>query len=108
MSGDEYQLPFTGNDDWKVGILKNLFQMSPLNTCVETERTLYANLQDLLNQYETECDSFLDLIVSDGRMWCDHYELQSKCQSMEWQWQDVNSALKKSFKIHVDKVFFGI
>lgn len=56
VSGDEYQLPCIGNDDCKVGILQNLFQMSPLNTCSGTERALYANLQDLLNLYEAECE----------------------------------------------------
>jgi len=93
----EYQLPFTRNDDCKVGILQNLCHVSLMNTCTGTERTLYAHLQDQLNQYEAENDSFLDLIVSGDRMWCDHCELQSKCQSMEWQ--DVDSALKKNFKL---------
>ena len=35
-------------------------------------------VQDLLNQYEAEGDSFLDFL-------CRHYKLQSKQQSMEWQ-----------------------
>jgi hypothetical protein len=40
--------------------------------------------QDLLNQYEAEGDSFLDLITSDVT-WCHHYEPESKRHSMEWR-----------------------
>ena len=28
--------------------------------------------QDLLNQYETEGDSFLDCIINDDETWCHH------------------------------------
>ena len=52
--------------------------------------------QDLLNQYETEGDSFLDHIITGDEMWCHHYEPVSKRQSMEWR--HVNSPSKKEFK----------
>ena len=34
--------------------------------------------QDLLNQYKAEGDSFLDHIITDDKMWCNHYKLESK------------------------------
>jgi len=37
--------------------------------------------RDLLNQYKTEGDSFLDHIIIGDETWCQHY---SKQQSMEW------------------------
>ena len=52
--------------------------------------------QGLLNQYETEGDSFLDRIITGDETWCHHYEPESKQQSMEW-WH-VNSPSKKKFK----------
>ena len=39
--------------------------------------------QDLLNQYEAECDSFLDRIITGDETWCHHYEPEAKLQSME-------------------------
>ena len=39
--------------------------------------------QDLLNQYEDEGNSFLDCITTGNEMWCHHYELESKQQSMD-------------------------
>ena len=53
--------------------------------------------QDLLNQYEAECHSFLDRNITGDEMWCHHYKPESKWQSMEWQ--HVNSPLKKKFKM---------
>ena len=52
--------------------------------------------QDLLNQYESEGDSFLDRIITGDETWCHHYEPESKRQSMEWR--HVNSPSKKKFK----------
>ena len=40
--------------------------------------------QDLLDQYETEGDSFLDRIITGDETWCHHYEPESKRQSMKW------------------------
>ena len=37
--------------------------------------------QDLLNKAED--DFFLDHIITSDEMWCHHYELESKQQSME-------------------------
>jgi hypothetical protein len=51
--------------------------------------------QDLLNQYKAEGDSFLDRIITGGKMWCHQYEPESKRQSMEWR--HVNSPSKKKF-----------
>ena len=51
---------------------------------------------DLLNQYEAEGDSFLDRIITGDKMWCHHYEPESKWQSMEWR--HVDSPSKKRFK----------
>ena len=34
--------------------------------------------QDLLNQYKAEGDGFLDHIPTSDKMWCHHYELESK------------------------------
>ena len=39
--------------------------------------------QDLLNQYEPEGDSLLDCIITSDKMQCQHYEPESKQQSME-------------------------
>ena len=52
--------------------------------------------QDLLNQYETEGDSFLDRIITGDETWCQHYEPESKRQSVEWR--HMNSPSKKKFK----------
>jgi len=40
--------------------------------------------QDLLNQYDTKGDSFLDRIITGDETWYHHYEPESKRQSMEW------------------------
>jgi len=40
--------------------------------------------QDLLNQYKVKGGSFLDHIITGDEMWCHHYELESKLQSIEW------------------------
>ena len=37
--------------------------------------------QDLLNKYKAEGDGFLDLIMTDNKMWCHHYMPGSKWQS---------------------------
>jgi hypothetical protein len=34
--------------------------------------------QELLNQYESEGDSFLDRIITGDETWCHHYEPESK------------------------------
>jgi len=52
--------------------------------------------QDLLNQYEAEGDSFLDRIITGEEACCQHYEPESKRQSMEWR--HVNSPSKEKFK----------
>jgi len=52
--------------------------------------------QDLSNQHEAEGESFLDCIITGDKMWCYHYEPESKRQSMEWR--HVNSPSKKKFK----------
>ena len=52
--------------------------------------------QDLLNQYEAECDSFLDRIITGDETLCNHYEPESKWQSMEWR--HMNSPSKKKLK----------
>ena len=53
--------------------------------------------QDLLNQYQTESNSFLAHIITGGEMWCHHYKPESKWMSMEWQ--HANIPLKKKFKM---------
>ena len=40
--------------------------------------------QDLLHQFESEGDRFLDSMVTGDETWCHHYELESERQSMEW------------------------
>ena len=46
----------------------------------------------------SEGDSFLDrIITSDDETWCNHYEPESKRQSMEWR--HANSPSKKKFKM---------
>ena len=41
--------------------------------------------QDVLNQYEAEGDGFLECAITSDEMWCHHYGLESKWQSMERQ-----------------------
>lgn len=38
-----------------------------------------------LNQYESQGNSALHHIITGDDLWCDHYELGSKWQSMEWR-----------------------
>ena len=52
--------------------------------------------QDLLKKYEVEGNSSLDFIIINDEIWCDHYETESKWQSIEWQC--VNFPLNKTFK----------
>ena len=52
--------------------------------------------QDLLNKCEAAGSGFLGCIVSSDEKWCQHYELASKWQSVEWRC--VNSSWKKKFK----------
>ena len=47
-----------------------------------------------MSEYEAEGDSFLDHITTDDDMWCHHYKLESKQQSMERP--HVNLLLNKS------------
>ena len=49
-----------------------------------------------MNQYKAEGDSFQDCIITSGKMWCHHYNSQSKWQSI--QWAQVNSPSKKKLK----------
>ncbi|PNF14079.1 hypothetical protein B7P43_G02148 [Cryptotermes secundus] len=51
--------------------------------------------QDLLHQFETEGDKFLDNIVTGDETWCHHYQPESKRQSMEWRHPD---SPRKKFK----------
>ena len=51
---------------------------------------------DVLNQYESEGDSFPDRIITGDETWCHHYKTESKRQSMEWR--HVNSPSKEKFK----------
>lgn len=39
--------------------------------------------QDPVNQYEAEGDSLLDCIITSDKIWCHHYEPESKQQSMK-------------------------
>ena len=39
--------------------------------------------QDVLNQYLADGDSSLDHIITSDEMWCHHYKLESKQQSMK-------------------------
>ncbi|PNF20470.1 hypothetical protein B7P43_G07694 [Cryptotermes secundus] len=52
--------------------------------------------QDLLHKFEAEGEKFLDSIVTRDEMWCHHYKLESKRQSMKWQHLD--SPRKKKFQ----------
>ena len=49
--------------------------------------------QDLLSQYNTEGDSFLDCIITGDKMWCHHWR-----QNCSPRGGDVNSTLKNKFK----------
>ena len=40
--------------------------------------------QQLLGQYETEVNVFLDQIITGDETWCHYYEPESKQLSMEW------------------------
>lgn len=51
---------------------------------------------DLLYQYETEGDNFLDHVITDDEIWCHNYEPNSEGQSMEGQC--MYSEMKKMFK----------
>ena len=41
--------------------------------------------ENSLNQYESQGDSALHHIITGDDLWCDHYELGPKWQSMEWR-----------------------
>jgi len=81
--GAECQLQCTRNNGGNTGILQCLCQIVPTNAHMGTERTLYMVCQDLLNQYQAEGDSSLDLVITSDEMWCHHYESESKQQSLE-------------------------
>ena len=49
-----------------------------------------------MNQYKAGGDGFLDRIITGVKTWCQHYKLESKEQSMEWQ--QVNSPSKEKFR----------
>ena len=49
-----------------------------------------------MNQYWAESDSFLNCIITSDETCSHHYELESKSQSMEWEY--VNPPFKKKFK----------
>jgi hypothetical protein len=61
---------------------------------------------DLLNQIEAEGVSFLDHIITGDKMWCHHYEPESKQQSMEWR--HVNSPSKKKTLPSAGKVMWNV
>ena len=98
MYGVEYKLQCIGNNGGNVGILQSLLQVDPTNAHRgKIKNTICKICWDLPNQYEVEGDSFLECIITGDKTWCPHYELESKWQSMEWQY--VNSPLKKKFKM---------
>jgi len=60
-----------GNDDGSVEILQSLHEVGPMSTHIGTEREHCMHIcQYLLNQYEAEGDSFLDLIITGDEAWC--------------------------------------
>jgi len=60
-----------GNDDGSVEILQSLHEVGPMSTHIGTEREHCMHIcQYLLNKYEAEGDSFLDLIITGDEAWC--------------------------------------
>lgn len=64
VHGAEFRLQCFGVSGSNVGMLQSLFQVDRLNAHRGTERRPYEVYQDLLNQYQAEGDSFLDLIIT--------------------------------------------
>lgn len=79
-----------------LGYRKVCARWVPRNLTQEQKDQRVAMCQDLLEQYETEGESFLDRIITGDETWCHHYSPENRRQSMEWKHAD--SPTKKKFK----------